>query len=137
MSGPDVIAENEVILKRLSNGDDNVKRLADLSLRSTSFGIKPRPSEEYPSWSRENITSPERLLEIEAEKGRDLSGWRVAAICVSTARELGLLVVASPTEEDPGHCHIEPASGESFSDKLWSKLAKKTWIAYENPSDES
>jgi len=65
-----------------------------------------------------------------------MSGWRVAALRVSEVSDLGMLVVASPTTEDPGHCHIEPAPGDSFSNKLWSKVAKKTWIVSIIPSDE-
>jgi hypothetical protein len=68
------------------------------------------------------------LFLVKQKLSRD--GWRVAAVKVSIVRALGLDVVASPTEEDPGHCHIISASEQQSSGKIWSRLAKDTRIVY-------
>ena len=99
------------------------------TLTATSFAIRPREG-EYPSWSLERITSAGALLDVEERKGRDMTGWRVAAVLVRQVRELGLDVVHDPTDEDAGHCLIKPTPGEEFTDKIWGKLSKKTRIVY-------
>ncbi len=130
MNARAIIADDEFINKRISPGNDNIKPKGSSGFRATSFAIKPRPTEEYPSWSRQVLTTPEQLLKLEGDKGRDVSLWHVAAIKVNTVRALGLEVVASPTEEDPGHCYIVPTQEQPFVNKIWSTLAKETRIVY-------
>jgi len=59
----------------------------------------------------------------------------VAALSAASVRELGLDVVAAPTEEDPGHCLIVETAEQHFTLKLWSKLAKLTEIVYPPTED--
>lgn len=129
MSAEDIISNDEIILKRILPGKDNIKAMGSSKIRATKFGIQPRTNENFPSWSRRKITSEDRLLEIVGQV-RDISGWSVAAVSVSSVRRLGLDVVASPTNEDHGHCEIVPTSHQPFTNKIWSKLAKETTIIY-------
>ena len=62
-----------------------------------------------------------------------MSGWSVAAVKVEEVRALGLDVAANPTKEDPGHCQIVPTPKQRFSNRLWSKLAKRTRVVYTAP----
>ncbi|HUU98809.1 MAG TPA: hypothetical protein VM487_24010 [Phycisphaerae bacterium] len=134
------VGSDEIILKRipsqrLGSPEMTIAR-PGIGLTATSFAICPRRDEKHPSWSRQrDEASAEVLLRVEAEKGRDISGWRVAAVEVRIVRdELGLDVVANPTEEDPGHCLIVPTSQQPFTDKIWSQLAKRTRIIYTHPA---
>jgi len=127
------IGSDEDILRRLPKKPDTIKDRGAEGRTATSFALKPRPNEAYPSWSRQAYTSPERLLAIERDNGREINGWSVAAVRVAEVRELGLDVAADPNEVDPGHCLIVPTSQQRFSDTIWSKLAKKTRIVYTAP----
>ena len=129
MSTQHPVNDDEIILKRILPGKDNIKPKGSSTVRATSFGIKPRPSEEYPSWSRQRYTLASELLDLEAKK-HDVSGWTVAAVTVAAVRRLGLDVVSDPTEEDPGHCLIVPTSEQGFTATIWSTLAKETKIVY-------
>lgn len=122
------ISDHDTILKRIPPLPDNTK-LRGETLTATSFAIRPKEG-EYPSWSLERITPADALLNIEKRKGRDMAGWRVAAVLVSQVRELGLDVVPDPTDDDAGHCLIKPIRGEEFPDKVWSRLSKETRIVY-------
>jgi len=73
-------------------------------------------------------------LQIEGAK-HDITGWRVASLSAASVRELGLDVVAAPTEEDPGHCLIVETAEQLFTPTLWSELGKLTEIVY-GPPDE-
>lgn len=130
MIDPAVIADDEIILKRISPRHDNIKKKGVSAFRATSWAVRPRPDEKFPSWSRQIITSAQRLIEIEAATRRDMSGWSIAAVSVGAVRALGLEVETSPTEDDPGHCHIIPTRKQSFTDRIWSQLAKETEIVY-------
>ena len=132
------ISDDEIILRRLSDNPDNTKVRGEF-LTATSLAIRPRRTEKYSSWSRRFVTSARELLDIEAAKGRDVAGWQVTAISVREVRELGLDVVAAPTDEDPGHCHIVPTSGRSstYKDPVWSKLAKKTRVVPAHSANET
>lgn len=135
---PDEVESDEVILKRLPGPQPDYPATTierpGIGLTATSFYLRPRPHEEYPSWSRQKLTSAETLLQLEADKGRDVSGWSVVAVRVEEVRSLGLEVAAKRTEEDPGHCQIVPTASQRFTDKkLWSKLAKRTKVVYTAP----
>lgn len=124
------VADDEIIIKRIPPGRDNIKQEADLRVRATSFAIQPRPNENYSSWSRQSITSPGKLLELEFKKRGEMLGWRVAAISVAAVRSFGLEVVADSTDEDEGHCLIVETEKQKFTDRIWSKLARQTTIVY-------
>lgn len=126
------ISNDDTILKRIAPSRDEARTVQQRgdALTATSLGIKPGRRNPYPSWSLQRVTSAQSLLEIEEKKGREMTGWSVAAVEVRQVRELGLVVVHDPTDEDPGHCLIEPAQGEQFSNKVWSQLAKKTRIVH-------
>lgn len=119
-----------VILKRLTKYPVSTVERPEIGLTAMSFAIRPRPCEDFPSWSLRSITSPEELLSIEERKGRDVDGWSVAAVSVGEVRALGLDVVRDPTDEDPGHCSIIPTGDQPFTRSIWTKLAKKTRIVY-------
>ena len=126
------ISDGDTILKRIAASDDEhqtVQQRGDV-LTATSLGIKPGRRNAYPSWSLKRVTSAHSLLDIEKRKGRDMTGWSVAAVEVCQVRELGLDVVHDPTDDDAGHCLIKPAQGEQFPNKVWSHLAKRTRIIY-------
>ncbi len=127
------ISDDEHLARRITNRPDNLKDRPGIGLTATSFAIRPRAPELHPSWSRASVTSPAALLDIERAKGRDVSGWSVVALKVADVRALGLDVVCDPTDEDPGHCLIVPTADRSFSDTIWSKLAKKTRIVLTLP----
>lgn len=96
---------------------------------ATSFAIRPRPGEDFPSWSLERITSPTELLAIEGRRRQDMTGWKVVRVSVRDVRELGLDVRADPLPgEDLGHCLIVPSASGKFSSKIWSKLALLTRV---------
>lgn len=128
------ISPDEFILKRVpSSRPGGVKSILDrpgIGLTATSFAIGPRPNEKFPSWSREKITTPIELLEIARNQGQEIDGWHVVAVEAVEIFELGLNVVPEPTPEDPGHCLIKPTDQQRFTDKLWSKLAKRTRVIY-------
>ncbi len=130
MIDPAVIADDEILLKRISPRHDNTKKKGGSAFRATSWAVRRRPDEEFPSWSRQSITPAQRLIEIEAATRGDMSGWSVAALTVGAVRALGLEVESSPTEDDPGHCHVVPTHKQSFTDRIWSQLAKETKIVY-------
>lgn len=134
MSPHDAISDDEILLRRISPDRNNIKPKGRTAYRATSWAIRPRPGEQCPSWSRENLTSAEELLQIEGAR-HDITGWRVAALSAASVRELGLDVVAAPTEEDPGHCLIVETGEQLFTPTLWSELAKLTEIVY-GPPDE-
>jgi len=119
------ISSDEVILKRLPARPHTVKQRPGIGLTATSYALGPRPGERFPSYSRQRITSPARLLELAAAAGQNVSGWSVAAIRVANVRQLGLDVVSRPTDEDPGHCEIVPTEQQRFTDTVWSRLAKQ------------
>ena len=52
----------------------------------------------------------------------------VCRIRVSDVRDFRLDVIHLPTERDAGHCEIRETPTQSFSDGIWSKLAKRTRI---------
>lgn len=135
MSAPDAIADGEIILRRISPGNDNIKQEGSASLRATSFAIRPHPHEKYPSWSRQSLTSPKRLLELEAVAGRDVSQWSVASASVASVRSLGLDVVSDPEEDDHGHFLIVETNRQQFTKRIWSALAKETLIVYPGSSE--
>jgi len=131
------ISSDEVILRRLprplpGNPATTIERPSK-GLTATSFALKPRLAEKYPSWSRRKFTSPQKLLRLAADQGHDTAGWSVAAAEVEEVRKLGLDVVPRPTAEDPGHCEIVPGGLEKFTDSIWSKLAKRTHVVYQEP----
>lgn len=96
---------------------------------ATSFAIRPRPGEEFPSWSLERITSPTELLAIEGRRRQDMTGWKVVRVSVRGVRGLGLDVRADPLPgEDLGHCLIVPGASGKFNNKIWSKLAPLTRV---------
>ena len=135
------IGSDEIILKRLpqpfpGNPETTIDR-PGIGLTATSFALGPRPVEEFPSWSRQELTSPERLLELLHLQGIDSSGWSVAAVSVGQIRELGLDVIADPTSDDPGHCLVVPTAGQAFTGKIWSKLAKRARVIWTCPQRES
>jgi hypothetical protein len=121
------IPSEETIIRRLP--PDRVKHRPRVGTTATSFGLKPRRG-EYPSWSRKGITSPRQLVAIEEKKGRNITGWHVCEVAVSTVRELGLDVLHEPTEEDKGHCVIVPTKCQPFTDSVWSKLAQQARVIY-------
>ncbi len=127
------IPSNETIVRRITPHPHNTKNRPGIGLTATSFSLQPRPEEEFPSWSRELLTDPRELLMSAARGGLDIAGWSVASVEVWQVRELGLDVVADPTEADPGHCLVVPPTNQRFTDKIWSKLAKKTRIIYTHP----
>lgn len=130
------ISDDEHIARRIPNRPDQLIDRPGIGLTATSFAIRPRPPELHSSWSRASVTSPADLLDIERAKGRDVSGWSVASLRVADVRALGLDVVCDPTDEDPGHCLIVPTADRLFSDRIWSKLAKKTRVVLTLPGKE-
>ena len=130
MSKGSPVAADEVILKRIPPFPDNTKPRPDIGLTATSYAIRPRADERFPSWSRRVLTDPQALLRIEQRKGRDISGWHVAAVTVGEVEDLKLRVIEDPTPEDPGHCLIVPTPEQPFTNKIWSRLAKLTRIVY-------
>ena len=96
---------------------------------ATSLAIRPKPGEEFPSWSLERITSPAELLAIEGRRRQNMTGWRVVRVSVRDVRGLGLDVRADPLPgEDLGHCLIVPGLSGKFSNKIWSELAPLTRV---------
>ena len=136
MTSAESIDDDEIILRRLTNHPDNTRIRPGGRLTATSYGIRPRKHEKHSSCSRRRLTEPQALLRIEAKKGRDISGWKVAAVAVGDVRALDLDVIPDPTAEDPGHCLIVPAQGEEFEPKVWSMLAKQTDVVYTQPVAE-
>lgn len=122
------VAPGKLIHRRIPRSPDNTIDRPGIGKTATSYAIRPRRDERYPSWSTE--PDPIKLLNIEARKGGDMSGWHVIALAVSHVEELGLRVVVDPTEEDPGHCLIVPTRDQAFTNKTWSRLAKRTRIVY-------
>lgn len=127
------IGSDEIVLKRLPRNPDATKDRPGIGLTASSFALRPRPGEDFPSLSRQDLTSPERLLELLHRQGIDSSGWSVAAVSVGQIRELGLDVIADPTLDDPGHCLVVPTPRQAFTDKIWSKLAKRTRVIWTCP----
>ena len=131
MTAIEQINSSETILRRITSHPNNTTIREIYGLTATSKALRPRKkTEDFPSYSLARITSAVRLLELEANKGTDIQGWGVLTLTVSAVRKHGLDVVASPTEEDPGHCHIEPTQRQSFTKQIWSRLAKETKIIY-------
>ncbi len=52
----------------------------------------------------------------------------VCRLFVSEVRELGLQVLALPTDRNPGHCEIRGTTARPYTGGMASKLAKKTRI---------
>ena len=129
MAAHERLDDNTEIYRRIPAHPNNTIARGGV-LTATSFALNPRHKGEHPSLS---TTAPIKLLSIEKNKGRDISGWHVAEVAVSVVRELGLDVVADPTEDDPGHCHIVPTSLQLFTGGIWSRLARKTRVVYTVP----
>lgn len=130
---PDSIASDEIILKRVTAHPSCTQERPGIGWTGTSFALKPRPHEKYPSWSRELVTSAPRLLELAEESGVDVRGWSVVSVRVEDVRGLGLDVRSDPTDDDPGHCLIVPTADRSFTQKVWSKLAIRTRVVCTSP----
>lgn len=126
MRNDDPVSSDETILRRVRPGQTIERN--DYGLTPQSRALRPRKDEKYPSWTRARVTSAKRLLQIEATKGADMSGWSVAATEVRTIRDLGLDVLSDPIEEDPGHCHIVPTNAQPFTKPIWQELARQTRI---------
>lgn len=129
MHSQEPVALDEIILKRIPPGRDNIKPRDQLQFRATSFAIRPRPNESFSSFSRRCITPAPELLRIESAR-HDTAAWSVAALTVASVRELGLDVRFEPTDEDPGHCVICSTDERPVPQSVWSKLAKQTTIVY-------
>jgi len=126
--------EDRTILRRVPPWPDQITYRPGIECwTATSYSIKPDSAEDFPSWSYADITSPERLIEIEARKRGNMNGWHVVEIRKSQVESLGLRVFPDPTDEDPGHCLIKPGVSGRFTGKVWSKLAKMTRIIYTQP----
>ena len=130
------IASDETILRRISDHPDNTKDRPGRGLTATARALRPRKGELTPSWSRQKITSPERLLELPVAEGIETSGWCVTAVTVAIVRSLGLDVKATPTEEDPGHCDIVRTEQQALTRGVWSRLAKETRIVYDSKKED-
>lgn len=123
------ISRDEVLLRRIPNQPDCVKDRPGIGLTATSYAIKNRRGEKGPSWTRLLQTSPRKLLDQLQLDGISPEGWLVCRIRVSDVRDFRLDVIHLPTEQrDPGHCEIRETLTQSFSNGIWSKLAKRTRI---------
>ena len=111
MADPNVIGDDEVLLRRLPPGATWLKEPGPVP---TSLTVRLRPGESSLSVSRQSMTTPRRLLELADATPGD--GWRVMAARASDLRAFGLLVRPDPTTEDPGHAALEP-SGLDLTDK--------------------
>ena len=136
-----VVSPDEIILRRLLSPKPGAPATTQIrpgiGLTATSFSLRPRRGEQYPSWSRLLLTSPERLVELAAEDGCDVRGAHVCAVAVQVVRELRLDVVPDPTPADHGHCLIVPTTRQPFTDIIWKRLAQKTRIVHTQPDGAS
>lgn len=136
----DRIPDHIVILRRLlqprpGNPATTVPDQSGMGNRATSFALRPRANESFPSWSISiSANSPEQLIDQADYDNCDVRGASVCAVRVAQVRELGLDVVLDPTMEDPNHCLMVPQPNGRFSDKVWSKLAKLTRVVYDHPA---
>ena len=123
------ISSDEVILRRVKSEDPNcVQPLLSGGQRATSFAISNPPQQVGSSCSRLCLTSPRKLLDLVRHKQMNPADFLVCRMRVGDVRAVGLDVIALSTDKDPGHCEIRATSQQSFSRKIWSRLAKKTRI---------
>jgi hypothetical protein len=123
------ISSDEVILKRVKRDSPNCVQLLPSGVqRATSFAIRNRPGEVGSSCSRLCLTSPRKLLDLVRLQDLDPDDFLVCRIRVADVRELRLDVIALETNDDAGHCEIRATAQQSFSPKIWSRLAKTTRI---------
>lgn len=124
------VGSDEIILRRIPPDTDVVSTQGnpDGTLRATSSRLKLRPGEQGLSCTRLCLTSPLQLLQQLTFDGIEPEGWMVCRLFVSEVNELGLQVLALPTDRDPGHCEIRPTAAQPYTGGMASKLAKKTRI---------
>ena len=122
------ISRDEVLLRRIPHQPDCIKDRPGIGLTATSFAIKNLPGKKGSPWKRLRQTSPRMLLDQLQLDGISPEGWMVCKIRVSDVRDFRLDVIHLPTQRDAGHCEIRETLTQSFSDGIWSKLAKKTRI---------
>lgn len=122
------ITDDKIILRRIPNQPDCLKHRPGIGVTATSFAIKNLPGKKGSPWRRLVQTSPRMLLDQLQLDGISPEGWMVCKIRVSDVRDFRLDVIHLPTQRDAGHCEIRETLTQSFSDGIWSKLAKKTRI---------
>ena len=122
------ISHYEIILRLIPDRPDRIKHRSGIGLTATSFAIKNRRGEKGSSWTRLVQTSPRKLLDQLQLDGISPEGWMVCRIRGPDVRDFRLDVIHLPTQRDAGHCEIRETPTQSFSDGIWSKLAKKTPI---------
>jgi hypothetical protein len=97
------IADDEYILRHIPGGTQ--WQAPGPRITSGNFRLRHDRQETGVSVTRLKITAPERLLQLIG--GKPELGSRVAQARVADIRALGLRVVPSPREEDPGHAEIQ------------------------------
>ena len=119
MADPDVIADEEIILRRIPPG--NYWQAPGPRIASTNFEL--RPHETGVSVSRNRFTSPEKLLSL-APAARIGEDWRVAQAVVRDVRAMGFDVIPDPISDDTGHALLISAKSLLTEHSARKRLAK-------------
>jgi hypothetical protein len=99
----DDIADDEVLLRHIPGG--TTWQAPGPRITSGNFRLRHDQHETGVSVTRLKITAPQRLLELVG--GSPEHGSRVAMVRAGDVRALGLRVVSSPLDDDPGHAEIQ------------------------------
>ncbi len=129
MSAPDLVADDELLLRHIPGGTT----WQAPGPRITSRNFRPRSVGEGVSVSRTAITSAEQLM---ARLGDPAKGSQIASVTVGEIRALGLDVVSVPKEYDLGHAEIRSASADLNESDVQRQLAKLFEFLPPPPSSE-
>ena len=122
MDEPDVIADDEVLLRHIPSG--TTWQAPGPRITSSNFRLRHERGETGLSVTRQRITTADRLLEV---IGGDVErGSRVAFVTAGEVRAMGLCVVPKPLADDSGHSEIQSGS-RSLDELATSKLLSKTF----------
>lgn len=127
----EAISDADILLRRVppfSEKFQTIVERADGGFRAVSSVMSTRRDEDYLSCSLSRITSPSQLLDDLREDGLDPKGWLVCCFLVSDLKDLGLEIIHTPTDRDPGHCSITSRGGLAYPNNASKRLARRTRI---------
>lgn len=121
---------SEVIIRRIPPDAENNRSTVERpegGRRPASSRMMIRREQTGLSCSQLAITTPARLLRIIDVRPESPEGWKVCYLTVGDAEALGLQVVITEADDDPGHCEIRPTD-RPFTKGVAQKLAHKAII---------
>ena len=118
MSDQVQLSDDEIVMRHIPGGP-SWQVPPDGRIASPNFRLKP--NEAGISVSRLSVTSAQKLMEL---RGNPESGSHIASARVGDICSFGYMVVADPTDDDPGHALIVPTTARIETKAEQRRLAQ-------------